>query len=168
VAGAFLLVLGFQAFIWSLKQLAGCTSFNLLQYNFSLASLLIYLSLFLAALSFIFLPLLILRRIFLASSARKISLLTGLTAILIFGLLAWLVMKPAGLNPVWQLIFLWSLALVSARSSGELAMFFQSILDSPCPIFCHPQPDHGQNQAANRRCFGPSGFFPKNLGRNGP
>jgi len=127
VAGAFLLVLGFQAFIWSLKQLAGCTSFNLLQYNFSLASLLIYLSLFLAALSFIFLPLLILRRIFLASSARKISLLTGLTAILIFGLLAWLVMKPAGLNPVWQLIFLWSLALVSASVKRRTGYVFLSL-----------------------------------------
>jgi len=125
VMASFLFVLGFQAFNWSLKQLVGCTSFNLLQYKFNLTSILIYLSLFLATLSFIFLPLLILKRILQSSPARKICLLTCFVAIFIFELIAWLVIKPAGLKLIWQLIFLWLLALIPAsvkRRTGYVLM----------------------------------------------
>jgi len=128
VVASFLFVLGFQAFSWSLKQLASSTSFNLLQYNFNLTSILIYLSLFLAALSFIFLPLLILKRILQSSPARKVCLLTCLLAIFIFELIAWQVMKPAGLKLIWQLIFLWLLALVPASVKRRTGYVLLSLI----------------------------------------
>ncbi|MDD8019822.1 MAG: ATP-binding protein [Acidobacteriota bacterium] len=113
-ASSLLFVLGFQAFIWSLKQIVACTSFNLLNYNFNSASLLIYLSLFLAGLSFIFFPLVILRKIFFASSARATGWIACLILILIFELLACLLIKPAGSKIAWQIVFLLSFLCITA------------------------------------------------------
>jgi len=125
MAGAFLFVLGFQAFIWSLKKIVAGTSFNLLQYNFNLASILIYLSLFLAGLSFIFFPLLILRKIFSTGWVRTIFWGASLASILIFQFIAWLIIKPAGLKLAWQillLLLLFFLSVLFKRRAGYILL----------------------------------------------
>ena len=125
LTGTLLLVLGFQAFIWSLKKIVASTSYNLIQYNFGLAPLLIYFSLFLAGLSFIFFPLLILRRIFSTGWPGTTFRAVGLASVLLLGWLAELVFRQAGwgsLQAVLFLLMLYCLAVLVKRQAAYLVL----------------------------------------------
>jgi len=133
LVGTLLLVLGFQAFIWSLKKIVASASFNLIQYNFGLAPLLIYFSLFLAGFSFIFFPLLIFRRIFLTSLTRTTFRIVGLVSILLGEWLVQLVFRPAGLGffqAVLFLLMLYCLAVFVKRPATYLvlSLFLMSLI----------------------------------------